>query len=365
MSTKKIYSVFTGTGSYIPEKVIKNDHFLTRNFYNPHKEKILKPNSEITSKLAEITGIHERRYVTDELVTSDIAYIAANEALTSASIDKETLDCIIVAHNFGDVQYNNRRSDFVPSLAARIKHKLGIKNHNTVAYDMAFGCPGWLQGVIQADAYIKAGHAKKVLVVGAETLSRISDPNDIDSMIYSDGAGAVVVEAVESEVPVGILAHSVRSDTYEHSNLLWMDKSYNPESNGNELYLKMNGHKLYKYALQTVPELVKDCLDKVKMSVNDVKKVFIHQANHKMDEEILKRLIALFDIKEKVSETIKEIMPMTISWLGNSSVATLPTLFDLFMKGKLQDHKAGEHETYVFASVGAGMNVNAIVYRPA
>lgn len=364
LSSKNIYSIFTGTGSYIPEKIVKNSSFLTNKFFNSNKEILTKTNEEITSKLAEITGIQERRHVNDDQVTSDIAFLAAEDAIVSSNTDRETIDCIIVAHNFGDVSHDNRRSDFVPSIAARIKHKLKIKNHNTVAYDLAFGCPGWLQGVIQADSFIKSGHSKKVLVVGAETLSRVSDPSDIDSMIYSDGAGAVIVEAYESEEPVGILAHAYRSDTIAHSNLLWMDHSYDPNSSSNEIFLKMNGHKLYKYALQTVPELVKDCLDKVRMSLNDIKKVFIHQANEKMDEEILKRLCEFFNVNPDImGEVIKEVMPMTISWLGNSSVATVPTLYDLFVKGKLEDHPQGKNENYVFASVGAGMNINAIVYK--
>ena len=105
----------------------------------------------------------------------------------------------------------------MPSLAARIKYKLGIKNPETIAYDLPFGCPGWLQAVIQADYYIKSGDAQKVLVIGTETLSRISDPHDIDSMIYSDGAGAVIVEGSHSDEPVGILTHKTRSDTADHA----------------------------------------------------------------------------------------------------------------------------------------------------
>jgi 3-oxoacyl-[acyl-carrier-protein] synthase-3 len=361
--SKNIFSVFTGSGCYIPERIINNSEFLKNDFYNANKERINKTNSEIIAKFEEITGIKERRYVTDDLLTSDIAYFSALEALTSSGIDKEQIDYIIVAHNFGDVRADNRRSDFVPSLAARVKHRLGIINPNTVCYDIAFGCPGWLQAVIQADYYIKSGDARRILVIGAESLSRISDPSDIDSMIYSDGAGAIIMEARESNVPVGILAHSTRSDTIDHSHLLWMDKSYNPDFTADDLFLKMLGHKLYKYALQTVPGVIKDCLEKIKLTLTDVTKVLIHQANQKMDEEILNRIFSLYDIKEGVAEKVKEIMPMTISWLGNSSVATLPTLYDLLMKGKLDNHSALSNDMYVFASVGAGMNVNCMIYK--
>ena len=200
-----------------------------------------------------------------------------------------------MAHNFGDVRLGNIRSDFVPSLAARVKHKLGIVNPKTVAYDLPFGCPGWLQGIIQANYYLKSGDCRRVMVIGAETLSRISDPHDRDSMIYADGAGATILEAVSSDKPVGILSHAVRSDTIEHAYMLWMGKSCDPQHQGDELYLKMDGHKLYEYALKTVPLVVKESLEKAGLPISEIKKVLIHQANEKMDEAILKRLFKICD----------------------------------------------------------------------
>jgi 3-oxoacyl-[acyl-carrier-protein] synthase-3 len=272
-------------------------------------------------------------------------------------MDMESLDCLIVAQNLGDLRENNRTSDMVPTIAARVKHKLRIKNPYTIAFDVPFGCPGWLHGIILADYYIKSGDARKVLVIGAETLSRFSDPHDMDSMIYADGAGATLVEATERDA--GILAHVTRSDTFEEAYLLWIDKSYNPNLDGGSLFLKMHGHEIYKYAVKTVPEVVKQSLDKAGFTLTDVKKVLIHQANQKMDEAILKRLFKLYKIKD----IPEHIMPMTISWLGNSSVATLPTLFDLLQRGKLNNHKLHSGDIAVFASVGAGMNINSVVYR--
>jgi len=353
----KIYSIITGTGNYLPTRQIKNEDFLNNEFYNNDGTKLEKSNQEIADKFLEITTIAERRYVTDDLTTSDIAYFAALEAIKSANIDKEDLDYVIVAHNFGDVKNNNKQLDIVPSLAARVKFKLEIKNPNAVAYDLPFGCPGWLQAVIQADYYIKSGDAKKILVIGADVLSRVSDPHDRDSMLYADGAGAVILEAKESESPIGILAHKTRSDTFLHSQMLFMGESYNP--NNKEYYLKMNGRKLYQYALETVPQAVKDCIDKCNMHINDIKKVLIHQANGKMDEAILQRLYRLYDI----TDLPENVMPMTIPWLGNSSVATIPTLLDLILKDKLEHQKINKGDTVVFTSVGAGMNINALIYK--
>lgn len=354
-----ICTIITGTGCYIPKIKILNRDFLKNEFYDAEGNKFETPTEEIIDKFEQITDIRERRYVPDNLVTSDIAFYAAEEAIKSAGIDKESIDYIIVAHNFGDVKANNRRSDFVPSLAARVKYKLGIENPGTISYDVPFGCPGWLRGMIQANYYIKSGDAKTVMVIGAETLSRICDPHDRDSMLYADGAGATILQARKSKKPMGILSHASRSDTIKHAYMLWMGKSNNPNYTGNELFLKMNGRKLYEYALNTVPIVVKESLEKAKLLLNDVSKVLIHQANAKLDEGILKYLYKLYGVK-KVSENI---MPMIISELGNSSVATVPTLLDLLFKKKLDNHRLAKNNILVFASVGAGMNINSMVYR--
>ena len=353
-------NMITGTGSYIPERRVPNMDFISREFYDPSGRKLEKDNREIVEKFLEITTIAERRYVKEDEKTSDIAYRAGKAAIEAAGIDKETLDYIIVAHNFGDVTSSGGHSDIVPSLAARVKHNLGIANPETVAYDMIFGCPGWLEALIQANYFLRSGDAKRALVIGADVLSRISDPHDRDSLIYADGAGAVVLEAKACEKPAGVLAHKTRSDTLEHSQMLYMGPSYHAE-NGHQdaLFLKMQGRKLYQYALETVPQALKACLEKSGVKLGEIKKVLIHQANGKMDDAILKRLFELHG-EEQVPEGI---MPMTISWLGNSSVATLPTLLDLILKGKLEGEHLSEGDAILFASVGAGMNVNAMVYR--
>lgn len=353
-------NMITGTGSFIPDRRVPNTDFISREFYDPRGHKLEKDNREIIDKFLEITTIAERRYVKDGVNTSDIGYWAGKAAIEAAGIDRETLDYIIVAHNFGDVTSCGGHTDIVPSLAARVKHKLGISNPETVAYDMIFGCPGWLEALIQANYFLRSGDARRALVIGADVLSRISDPHDRDGMIYADGAGAVVLEAKACEKPKGVLAHKTRSDTLDHSQMLYMGPSYHAENGHAEaLYLKMHGRKLYQYALETVPQALKACLEKSGVPLSEIKKVLIHQANGKMDDAILKRLFELHG-EEQVPEGI---MPMTISWLGNSSVATLPTLLDLIVKGKLEGEQLQEGDAILFASVGAGMNVNALVYR--
>ena len=354
----KIYSVITGTGSYIPENIISGDHFMDSSFFD-NGVKLDKENTEIIHKFSEITEIVERRYVDDNLENSNIATLAAQKALTNAGVDKETLDHIIFCHNFGDVKAGTNRMDMLPALAAKVKQELEIENPDCVAYDIIFGCPGWVQGAIQADYLIRSGDAKKVLVIGSETLSRIIDPHDRDSMIFSDGAGAVIFEAKESEEPIGIIAHKTQTFAGPFASLLVMGNSNNPDEKNGNTYLKMNGRKLYEFAVINVPQVVKKAIDKSGVSLDQIKTVFIHQANGKMDNAIMKRLFKLYDL-DSVPENL---VPMTISWLGNSSVATIPTLIDLVLAGKVKGYKVEKGQYAVFASVGAGMHINAIVYK--
>jgi 3-oxoacyl-[acyl-carrier-protein] synthase-3 len=360
MGRAELYSVFIGTGSVIPECRVPNEDFHDREFFADYGERFNGADSpKIVAKFREITDINERRYVSDDEVASDIAFEAARRSIAASEIDPELLDYIVVAHNFGDVRSDNRRSDFVPSLAARVKQQLEIANPSCVAYDLPFGCPGWVQAVIQTDYFLRSGDARYAVVIGAETLSRVSDPHDRDSMIYSDGAGAAVLEGRKADDPIGVLAHATRSDTIDHARLLWMGTSFNPEFQDDRLFLKMYGRKLYEYALTRVPGVVRDSLERAGLELKDVSKVLLHQANAKMDEAILKRLFRLYGEREVPSE----IMPMTISWLGNSSVATIPTLLDLIERGELDGHRLVAGDVVVLASVGAGMNINSIVYR--
>ena len=346
----------TGSGSYIPTKKVTNSDFAQHDFLNEDGTAFNMTNDIIAEKFVEITGIIERRYAADDMVNSDMALIASKKAIEKSGIDPETLDYIIFAHNYGDIQINTIQSDTVPSLATRVKYGLKIKNPKCVAYDILFGCPGWVEGVIQAYAFIKAGMAKKCLVIGAETLSRVVDLHDRDSMIYSDGAGATIVEATDDEG--GILAHETATFTYDEAYYLFFGNSFNKDHDPDVRYIKMHGRKIYEFALSNVPKAMASCLEKSGVPIEKVKKVLIHQANEKMDEAIIHRFF-----KQYKQSPPEGIMPMSIHKLGNSSVATVPTLFDLMMKGELENQKLHEGDVIIFASVGSGMNINAIVYQ--
>ncbi len=351
-------SVITGSGACIPKKVLANQDFLQHAFFDEKGVALSDTTASIIEKFRKITGITERRYALANINASDIAAEAGKQALLDSQIDPETLDQIVVSHNFGDVVSGSLQSQNVPTLASRVKHLLAIRRPECIAYDVLVGCPGWVHSLIQSHAYFKAGMAKKVLLIGTETLSRVIDPSDRDSMIFSDGAGACVLEYKDMiREDLGILGTAAQTHSQEEFDYINMGQSYNA-NNGSELYIKMKGRKVYEYALKHVPLAMKLCLDQAGMDIRRVSKILIHQANEKMDEEIVKRLFALYGLSEAPSG----IMPMSIQWLGNSSVATIPTLYHLIRNNDMPEHQISEGDIILFASVGAGMNINAVCY---
>src|SRR6202790_650527 len=305
-----VRSVITGSGSYIPPFVQTNQDFAEHEFFTSDGLPLNTDPAEVVSKFKKITGIEERRYTSDDLNASNIGHEAAKNAIRDSGVNPETLDQIIVAHNFGNVIKDTIQTAAVPSLASQLKHALGIVNPNCIAYDILFGCPGWLQGLIQSDAFFKAGIAKKALIIGTETLSRVIDMFDRDSMIFSDGAGAVVLEAKEGdENSPGILASVAQTHSVEEVDYIYMGVSFYPGSNPRIRFLKMKGRKVYEYALKHVPEAMKACIYKTGIGICDLKKIFIHQANEKMDEAIIRKLYLLYGIKNPPVN----IMPMTFA----------------------------------------------------
>lgn len=352
-------TIITGSGHFLPERIVKNSDFVNYEFYDESGIRIEKPVDEIIQKFQEITEIEERRYVDDSVFTSDIATIAAQRALEDAGVDKEEIDYVIVANNYGDIDPTNRQVDNMPSIATRVKHKLGIKNNRCRPYDMLFGCPGWIEGIILAHHIFMSGTAKKALIIGADTLSRAVDPHDRTAMIFADGAGAIVLEAVESDKKEGIISYDTISDAMDEMTYLLNDVSLKSDYEGSKVNIKMRGRKVYEYALRKVPALVKRVIDNSGVEITQIKKVLLHQANAKMDHAMVERLFKLYGM----TEFDHNVAPMTVQKLGNSSVATVPTMYDLIMKKELGSHEFHKGDHIVFGSVGAGMNINAIVYK--
>lgn len=352
-------SKITGTGSAMPSRVITNDYFLDHTFYTKEGKKNEKSTAAIIQKLEEISGIKERRFIPEDEPSVEILFQACSNAIQDAGIDKNEIDGLIVGHNAGNI-LPNQVGVFhtVPNLAAVVKNKLGITNHQCHAYDILFGCPGWLQGVIQANRLIESGEATHVLVAGLEIASRLLDPNDVDSLLMADGCGAMIVSKSESK-DKGVLAHAMFSHTEEDLNNITLGASLNRETTGH-CFFKMNGQRVYKYATTWLPQVIRQALDKVEITPSEVDYFFFHQANAKMLRVIASNLMDLYGITD---QQYVDKIPSSISFLGNTSVATIPTLFDLVNKQQMEGFTLKEGQTYVFASVGAGMHCNAVVYK--
>lgn len=349
-------SVITGSGHYLPERVVDGTAFLEAEFYDANGERITKDNEEVVKKFVEITEIEERRYIHDHQLNSEIGAIASKRAIEDAGIDPETIDYVIAASNFGEVTANGL-VNFMPSMSARVKNRLGIKNRKCITYDMIFGCPGWVEGFILANDLIQAGRAKTILVVGTETLSRVVDVHDRDRMIFADGAGAVILQAKEN-VEEGFLNSCTLCDNDVELDFLKNGYSLNPSLPDDRSYIRMKGRKIYEYALKNVPVAIKEAIDNAGIGLADIDKILIHQANAKMDHAIIKRLYKLYNLAYR-----EDIAPMTIQKLGNSSVATVPTMYDMICRGQMEGHHFAPGGYVAMASVGAGMNINCLIYK--
>lgn len=351
--------IILGSGSAMPCRVIKNDFFKKNVFYNKDGTKNLKSGAEVIKKLEAISGIKERRFIGEDEQSVSILFEASKNAIANANIDKNKLDAIIVAHNSGNMLPNKGAAfHTVPNLAAMLKHELEVSNYHCIAYDLFFGCPGWLQGVIQANRLIASGEAKHVLVAGLEVASRLLDPHDVDSMLMADGCGATIISASDASNK-GIIAHATYSHTEKDLHNITMGSSLNKNTPG-ECFFKMNGQRVYKYATTWLPRVIQQALDKANVNPREVDYFFFHQANGKMLKVIAKNLMELYAIDD---DHFQNKIPTSIHFLGNTSVATIPTLYDLVAKNKMEGFKLEKNQTYVFASVGSGMHCNAVVYK--
>lgn len=352
-------TIIAATGTHLPERRIENSFFLDRTFLNPDGSSIPKSTEEMVAKLEQITGIKERRYISEKGDSVPLMTKACQNTIDSWGEDKNLIDGIIVAHNAGNMLEGRQGFHTVPNMAALLKHSLRIENHECFAYDILFGCPGWVQGIIQAHQAIQMGDAKNVLVVGIEVASRLVDPYDLDSMILADGCGAAIITADVPEMQGGIISYATYSHALDDVSCIYLDKSYNKEWNDPTLF-KMNGKDVYKYATTWVPKIIKKALDKAGMNASDVDMFLFHQANGKMLHAFANNLAQMYGIE---GLSFEGKIPVTIDFTGNTSVATIPTMLDLILKGKLEGYNIKPGMKVVFASVGAGMHCNAMVYQ--
>jgi 3-oxoacyl-[acyl-carrier-protein] synthase-3 len=318
-----------------------------------------KSTEEMVAKLEQITGIKERGYISERGDSVPLMTAACENALAEWGKDKNLIDGIIVAHNAGNMLEGRDGFHTVPNMAALLKNKLAIANHECFAYDLLFGCPGWLQGIIQAHQAIQMGDAKNVLVVGLEVASRLMDPHDLDSMILADGCGATIVTSGGGYDSKGIISYATYSHAQEDISCIYLAESYNKELKAPTLF-KMNGKDVYKYATVWVPKVIKAALDKAGLTASDVDMFLFHQANGKMLHAFANNLAQMYGLE---GLSFEGKIPTTIEFTGNTSVATIPTMLDLIRKHDLGNYEITSGMKVVFASVGAGMHCNAMVYQ--
>jgi 3-oxoacyl-[acyl-carrier-protein] synthase III len=350
-------TIIKGTGSVLPELVVPNSDFNDHVFYDKNGVKNERQGTEVTAKLEAITGIRERRYVPRDQDSRPLMTQAAKLAVANSGLELDALDGIIVAHNAGNMLIGENFFHTVPNMAACLKNALGITRYDCFAYDILFACPGWLQSVIQAHQIIQNDDGENILVVGIEIASHLLDPHDLDSMILADGCGAAVLsKGIDNK---GVLSYSTFSHAEKDIANIYLGKSNNPAVAGS-CWFKMNGKEVYRYATNWVPKVIKKALDKANLSIKDIDMFLFHQANEKLIHAMANNLADLYEVG---SSSLAGKLPMTIQFLGNTSVATIPTMLDLILRGKLEGYEISEGNTVVMASVGAGMHCNAIVYR--
>lgn len=316
------YSKIIATGSYLPAKVLTNNDLA----------KMVDTNDEW---IVERTGIKERRIVNENENTSDMAYQAALSAIQMAQIDPSSIDFILVATATPDSVF--------PSTACILQHKLGIKGGG--AYDMQAACSGFIYALATADSYIKAGLAKRILVVGADSLSRIVDYADRGTCIlFGDGAGAVILEASDE---VGILGAELKADGSYGPILTSSGHLYNGQIKGSP-YIYMDGQAVFKFAVKSLTAIAKDLLAKVGMASSEINWMIPHQAN-----------LRIIEATAKMLGTPMDRVVVTVDRHGNTSAASIPLALDVAVR----DGRIKRGDNLLFEGIGAGFTWGAVIAR--
>ncbi len=316
------YSKIIATGSYLPAKVLTNDDLT----------KMVDTNNEW---IVERTGIKERRIINENENTSDMAYQAALNAIKMAEIDPSTIDFILVATATPDSVF--------PSTACILQHKLGIKGGG--AYDMQAACSGFIYALATADSYIKAGLAKRILVVGADSLSRIVDYTDRGTCIlFGDGAGAVILEASDE---AGILGAELKADGSYGPILTSSGHLYNGQIKGSP-YIYMDGQAVFKFAVKSLTAIAKELLAKVGMTSGEINWMIPHQAN-----------LRIIEATAKMLGTPIDKVVITVDRHGNTSAASIPLALD----EAVRDGRIKRGDNLLLEGIGAGFTWGAVIAK--
>jgi len=325
-----VYSKIIGTGSYLPARRVTN-HDLAA-------ELAAKGIETSDEWIVSRSGISARHYAAADESASDLAVKAATKALEAAGLAPEQIDLIVVATSTPDF-YGN-----FPSTACIVQNKLGIRN-NGGAFDVAAVCSGFVYALSTADAFIKAGNAKNVLVIGTEVFSRILDFNDRGTcVLFGDGAGAVVMSA--SEEP-GVLAVKLHADG-SHGDILCGPTNPTNAAISGEKFLYMDGQAVFKLAVTVLEKVAYEALEHAKMPPSDIDWLIPHQANIRIMNGTAKKLGLPL-----------EKMVVTVNEHGNTSAASIPLALDQAVRdGRI---KAGQN--ILMEGVGGGFTWGAVLAR--
>ncbi|WP_050602207.1 beta-ketoacyl-ACP synthase III [Ruegeria sp. 6PALISEP08] len=318
-------SVVVGVGHYLPERIVPNSEF----------ERTLDTTDEW---IRTRSGIERRHFAAEDETTSDLATKAAEAALEDASLSADDIDAIIVATSTADLTF--------PSAATMVQAQLGMTNG--FAFDIQAVCAGFVFALSNANALIVSGQAKRVLVIGAETFSRIMDWTDRSTcVLFGDGAGALVLEAQEGEGTAadrGILATDLNSDG-RYKDLLYVDGGVSTQSTG---HLRMQGNQVFRHAVEKLTKTAETALDRAGLSSADVDWIVPHQANIRIIQGTAKKM-----------GLPMESVVVTVQDHGNTSAASIPLALSV---GK-QRGQIKQGDLIVTEAIGGGLAWGAVVLR--
>ena len=315
-------AVIKGVGSYLPDHVMTNEEM----------SKLVETSD---SWIQERTGICERRIAADGQFTSDLGYKAALAALDHAGLTADEIDLIVVATSTPDLTF--------PATATIIQEKLGM--HHGAAFDIQAVCSGFIYGMHVTNALLTSGGAKRALLIGAETFSRILDWTDRGTcVLFGDGAGAVVLEAVEGDEG-GVLKTFVRSDG-AHRDMLYVDGG--PSRTQSVGHLRMLGNQVFKHAVKDIAQVIKDCAAQAEVSVSDIDWFVPHQANQRILTAVAKRL------KLKPDQVVS-----TVAQHANTSAASVPLAMDV----AIRDGRIQKGDLVMLEAFGGGFTWGAALFR--
>ncbi|MCO5065748.1 MAG: ketoacyl-ACP synthase III [Rhizobiaceae bacterium] len=321
-----IRSIVRATGSALPRRIMKNTDF----------EGVVETSDEW---IVQRTGIRQRHVAADDETTASLGEEAARAALRNAGLEASDLDLIILA--------TSTPNNTFPATAVEIQHRLGMSHG--FAFDMQAVCSGFVYAITTADLYIRGGLAKRVLVIGSETFSRILDWSDRSTcVLFGDGAGAIVLEAAEGEGKVtdrGILAASLRSDG-QHKDKLYVDGG--PSTTGTVGHLRMEGREVFKHAVGMITDVIESTFTQAGITADDLDWFVPHQAN--------KRII---DASAKKLGIADEKVVITVDKHGNTSAASVP----LALSVAVEDGRIKKGDLVLLEAMGGGFTWGAVLLR--